>query len=340
MANFTRIADAATVAERDQIMGHAYSGIFQFYINPRIKCDVQAAFLEEPSDKALMKVMGGMSLTSDPNAPKGLSKEESRAIANHPKIVELRQRRDALTAKIRKIRNNSGPFADAKEESLIQQREEAEAALRRRKKRLRDRAEANSRKMYFLNNDTKELEEQCEDPSLYELSDGQATTATYQLEERARIAEILCSPYGDLTEPENLDQRIDLIRNLTKLCSRREARRRNTRPYSPVEVIAKEEDVAISHSFPLDCDPRQCLFCIGDERLPYQQRLFCWSRPAKMMDHIEDKHLQLFAPDSKIPCPHPKCKEGHVALNGVLHFKNHAQTVHQIKLRLPKVDSI
>ena len=123
--------------------------------------------------------------------------------------------------------------------------------------------------MYFINSDTKELEEQCEDPSLYDSNEDQAPTVTYQLEERARIAEILCSPYGDLTEPGNLDRRIDLIRNFTKLCSRREARRRKTISYSLEEVVAKQEDVAVSHSFPLECDPRQCLFCMGDERLPY-----------------------------------------------------------------------
>ncbi|KAF2174473.1 hypothetical protein K469DRAFT_648257, partial [Zopfia rhizophila CBS 207.26] len=46
------VDDVATVAERDQIMGHGYSGVFQFYINPRVKCDVQAAYLDQPSDKA------------------------------------------------------------------------------------------------------------------------------------------------------------------------------------------------------------------------------------------------------------------------------------------------
>jgi hypothetical protein len=125
-----------------------------------------------------------------------------------------------LTAKIRQIRNNSGPFTDAKEESLLQQKKDVEAALRRKKKRLRDRVERRSREMYFMNSDTKELEEQCEDPLLYDSNEDQAPTVTYQLKERARIAEILCSPHGDLTEPGNLDWRINLIRNFTKLCSR------------------------------------------------------------------------------------------------------------------------
>ncbi|KAF2194980.1 hypothetical protein K469DRAFT_698544 [Zopfia rhizophila CBS 207.26] len=332
------VDDVATVAERDQIMGHGYSGVFQFYINPRVKCDVQAAYLDQPSDKALMKVLGNMSLTYDPLAPTGPTPEDARAIQQHPKIVKLRQRRDALTAKIKQIRRRAGPCADAEEEEeLLQQKKEAEAALRRKKKSLRDRAEKKARERYFMDNDTRELEEES-DSLLNDKDKGKSTTITYALEERACIADMLCRSHGDLTEPGNLNQRIELIRTLTKLCSRREARRRSTIPCSSGAVV-KQEDVAVLSSLPLECDPRQCLFCIGDERLPIPQRTFCWSRPAKMMDHIEDHHLKRFAPNAKIPCPHPTCQKNGVVLDGVSHFKNHALSVHKIKLRLPKVES-
>ena len=322
-------------------MGHSYDGIFQFYINQRVKCDVQAAYLDEPSDRALVKVMGNMSLTFDPLAPKEPTKEQLCEIANHPKIVKLRQQRDALTEKIRQIRNSSEPFTLSNEEDLIQQKKEVNATLNRKMKRLRDKAERMAREAYFMNNDTMELEKECKGVSPDDSSAAdQAATVTYQLEERARIAELLCSPHGDLAEPVNLNRRIDLIRNFTKLCSRREARRRNTPPDSSKGMAMKQEDLATPHSFPLKCDPRQCLFCMGDERLPYQQRIFCWSRPAKMMDHVEDKHLHLFALDAKIPCSHPVCKESHMILNGVLHFKSHAQTVHKIKHRVLKTNSM
>ncbi|KAF2174706.1 hypothetical protein K469DRAFT_685751 [Zopfia rhizophila CBS 207.26] len=332
------VDDVGTVAERDQIMGHSYSGIFQFYINPSVKCDVQAAYLDQPSDKALMKVLGNMSLTRDPLAPTKPSLEDARAIRQHPKVVKLRQRRDALTAKIKQIRRRAGPYIDAEEEEeLLQQKKEAEAALRRKKKSLRDRAEKKARERYFMDNDTRELEE--ESDSLLDNKDkGESTTITYALEERACIADMLCRSHGDLTEPGNLNQRIELIRTLTKLCSRREARRRSTIPCSS-EAVVKQEDVAVFSSLPLECDPRQCLFCIGDERLPFPQQTFCWSRPAKMMDHIEDHHLKRLAPNTKIPCPHPTCQKNGVVLDGVSHFKNHALDVHKIKLRLAKVES-
>ena len=240
-------------------MGHSYDGIFQFYINQRVKCDVQAAYLDEPSDRALVKVMGNMSLTFDPHAPKGLTKEQLCEVANHPKIVKLRQQRDNLMKKIKQMRNGSEPFTPSDKEDLIQQRKEANATLNRKIKHLQDKAERMTREAYFMNNDTMELEQECKGVSPDDLSAAdQAATVTHQLKERARIAELLSSPYGDLAEPVYLDQRIDLIRNFTKLCSRREVRRQNTPPNPSKGIAIKQEDIATPHLFPLDCDPRQC----------------------------------------------------------------------------------
>jgi len=41
------------------------------------------------------------------------------------------------------------------------------------------------------------------------------------------------------------------------------------------------------------------------------------------MDYIEDKYLYLFALDIKIPYSYLVCKESHIILNGVLHFKSY-----------------
>ena len=48
-----------------------------------------------------MKVMGNISLIFNPLAPKGLTKEQLSKVAEHLKIVKLRQQRDALTEKIK-----------------------------------------------------------------------------------------------------------------------------------------------------------------------------------------------------------------------------------------------
>ena len=109
----------ATAAKQDQVMGHSYNSIFQFYINQRVKYNVQAAYLDEPSNRALVKVIENISLIFNPLTPKKPTKEQLCKIANHPKIVKLRQQRDALTEKIKQIRNSSKPFTLSNKVDLI-----------------------------------------------------------------------------------------------------------------------------------------------------------------------------------------------------------------------------
>jgi len=57
-----------------------------------------------------------------------------------------------------------------------------------------------------------------------------------------------------------------------------------------------------------------------------------------MWDHVENIHLREVPAEQQIICPHPLCKAEGLQLNGVMHFKNHAATVHKVDLR-PKVFS-
>ncbi|KAI9681019.1 MAG: hypothetical protein M1822_007093 [Bathelium mastoideum] len=325
----------ATAAERDQVMGHSHSDIFQFYINPRIRCDVQAAYLDEPSDRALMKVLGRMSLTYDPLAPKRLSAEDSRAVSQHPRVVELRLKRDRLSTKIKEIKRASSPFQE-EQASLVEQRKEMNAALAREKQRLRDRAGKRARERFFRGNDAMELEE--ENDSDFDGPLGQDRNRprdSYRLQERARIAEVLCKPYGQLSEPGCLDQRIGYVQTLAKLCSRKEARRRDPPAPASEHVSATQKPPVNIAALPLACDPRQCLFCLGDEGWADSQRPFHFCRPSKMRDHVRDKHLREVAPDAEIDCPHPICKKDRIVLHSMMHFCRHVQSVHGIRLHAP-----
>lgn len=317
-------------------MGHSRSQIFQSYINQDVAFDVHAAYLDEPSDTAVIKAMGNMSLTRDPLAPTKLSPGDALAIEQHATVVKLRQQRDALTKRIEQIRRDAGPCENEEEVLLRRLRKDTQAKLLRKRKQLQDHKQKKARKRYFMENDTRELEHEG-DLSLEDEDEAKPAATTYALEERACVASMLCRPPRNLHEPGALEQRCELIRTMTKLCRRRELRRRPI-VFDPVAPQTKQEDSPSTYSFPLVCDTRQCLFCIGDGSLPLAQRVFCYSRVAKMMDHIEDEHLCRFAPDATISCPHPTCRKEGVPLEGVLHFKRHAQDVHRIKLRLPKVE--
>jgi hypothetical protein len=186
---------------------------------------------------------------------------------------------------------------------LRQLRKDRQAKLLRKRKQLQDHKQKKARKRYFIENNTRELEYEG-DLSLKDKDDAKPAATTYALEERACIASMLCRPPCNLHKPGALEQRCKLIRTITKLCRRRELRQRPI-VFDPVAPQTKQGDSPLASLFPLVCDPRQCLFCIGDEGLPLAQQVFCYCWVAKIIDYIEDKHLCRFALDATIPCLYP-----------------------------------
>lgn len=91
----------ATQAQLQQVMGHRDAGIYQAYINQRVQCDVQAAFLGKPSSTALFKSATHISRYVDPRAPTGPSSTDLDAVKIDPKLVRLRQLRDHLSKEVR-----------------------------------------------------------------------------------------------------------------------------------------------------------------------------------------------------------------------------------------------
>ena len=94
----------------------------------------------------------------------------------------------------------------------------------------------------------------------------------------------------------------------------------------------KESEEDAKEKFPMVCWPTQCLFCLGDERLPYLHRVFEYAKPNRMMNEV-GKHLERFAPEDQVPYPHPQCKAAGLVLPTVMDPKNHTATVHKIFLR-------
>src|SRR5205814_8117501 len=53
-----------------------------------------------------------------------------------------------------------------------------------------------------------------------------------------------------------------------------------------LKQMVKSEDAPELDVFPIECQSSQCLFCMGNEALPYLG-IFRWSRPTKMRHHVE-----------------------------------------------------
>ncbi len=87
-------------------MAHRDAGIYQAYINERVQCDVQAAFLGRPSSSALFKAVTHMSRYVDPRAPTELTPTQTNALKADPEIVQLRQLRNRLAYEAREESGN------------------------------------------------------------------------------------------------------------------------------------------------------------------------------------------------------------------------------------------
>jgi len=90
------------------------------------------------------------------------------------------------------------------------------------------------------------------------------------------------------------------------------------------------------NEFPIIYKKTQCIICIGNERLPYEQRTRTFNRVSHIWDHVKGVHLRHVLVEQRIICHHPVYKAKGLVLNNVIHFKNHVATVHEIDLR-PKV---
>lgn len=74
--------------------------VFQENLNPHVKFDVQAAFLERPSADGLVKALSHMSLTCDPRAPTRAPDGYMDGLPHDPEIVKLQEERKTLKVKI------------------------------------------------------------------------------------------------------------------------------------------------------------------------------------------------------------------------------------------------
>jgi hypothetical protein len=129
------------------------------------------------------------------------------------------------------------------------------------------------------------------------------------------------------------------VQAMTDLCSRVEPRRNSVRSQtqrtqesSVPSTPSRKVDPKTATQVPMRCQPLQCLFCLGDERLFLSERNRSFGRPQALWKHAQ-AHLRSIDASRKIPCPHPVCKASGRTTTSVEHLLNHAHREHGIRLR-------
>jgi hypothetical protein len=109
----------------------------------------------------------------------------------------------------------------------------------------------------------------------------------HQVQERAQLAELICTIAQDPIKQDILKRHISTIDLMVALCHRRELQRRYQPRVMHLEEPPIKEEFLDPQPFPVACRKTQCPFCIGDEAKNYEERTPSFSRPSAMMNRVE-----------------------------------------------------
>ncbi|KAF2185949.1 hypothetical protein K469DRAFT_575389, partial [Zopfia rhizophila CBS 207.26] len=330
--NANAILNKAPNAVVDQVMRHdPMTGcLANAYLNHRVGFNVQDAFLErDPSADGLTRAFTHMSIRCNPEVPKEILKAELDKLPPDPEIVDLSRRVRQMSISIRQeyrfIKLATKPVHD-KYRQLQRDLRNAEKSFRDEMTKVYQ--EACRRRIH-----DEELERQLSGMVVDEEAE---PVVQHCLEERNQLQAILCDFNMNLDIKCITNWKICAINLIVALASRREIRQpRSSQPCedSPTEGLLDATPLLKLKEIPLILERTQCIYCIGDETLPYKDRMRTFSRVFHMMDHVEKVHLKYEPTGGKFVCHHPDCKPLGNFLRDLDEFKNHVQKVHGVKLR-------
>ncbi|KAM3084702.1 hypothetical protein ACMFMG_003160 [Clarireedia jacksonii] len=192
-----------------------------------------------------------------------------------------------------------------------------EGTLTNAKKSLKDEIEKEFRKDYFFRVHNEMMKKQLHRQSGKATGDKEDDTpiVQYQLNERYQLQQILCDFSKKQNQQEIVSRKISAINLIVALASRQERQTRKPRLALILKDTDKKESPAPASSlspdeFPMVCAKTQCIICIGNERLSYEQRTH-----------------------GAFVCYHPICKAEGLILDNMMQFKSHVARAHGIELR-------
>ncbi|KAM7210274.1 Protein of unknown function (DUF3435) domain containing protein [Rhypophila decipiens] len=195
-----------TQGQLQQVMNHKDAGIYQAYINQRVRYDTIAAFLGRPSKKALISAATHMSRYVDPRAPTEAGQQELAQARADSGILQLIELRDMLC---REVCLESGNVRQAKKDGteLYGMYANVAAKVTSMNVLIRKVAKENTRQKFFEEINTIEINQQIRNERsayLDALNDTLGHQPSHRLEERKMIAELICA------DTESLDEEIKL----------------------------------------------------------------------------------------------------------------------------------
>lgn len=324
---------------RNQVMGHSDSNIYhRYYQNQVVDADTVSAFLEEPSNKAVLRLAGHVSLTKDPNAPTRLTPAQRQEILRDPEVAAAKLKRDRSRFKLRQnhqtieAARRLGQTNAAVGAAVIEHDALVKVFHRLQSHKEREMS-ARQRRDYFSMLGVGCIENQHSG----RMDPAGPSPPTFAFTERSALAGLLF-PQADVVAQcydQLLKRRCETIRQIASLCTRREAppvRRLLNQESSKLELPEEKAPCIPDNTpelYPVLCVGTQCLFCLGNAGLPTHCRVRSFASSFTLTRHVQDQHLDSLSP-GPFTCPHPHCSIKGVPLEHGEHFKAHAASVHNI----------
>jgi len=287
--------------------------------------DTQAAYRGLKPQTALMRAASGMSRTIDPRRPRRLTLAQQAEVDRHPEVRLLRRRLKLL---LQTFQEQKRSIASTKGTPLYDHYRQAYQAHRNLKRRHEKALLTEVKERYKKEQPVIDIQRQLKGLPVAEQERRQA--AEYVFVEQAQAIDALFT-FATSSTQEECQRRAAAINALVALCKKQESQGFRRRK---VDNKVKEEQTSSSVFVPpnltetllVECKATQCIFCLGNEKLPTTDRLKTFASRGDLKKHFHRKHLRHHPDGQPIVCPHPRCD---VTLNGTLHLQNHAENVHK-----------
>ena len=327
-------------AVRNLIMDHASSGIFQRnYLSRMIRYHTQAAYRGTDHRSDLIQAVNRMSLHIDPRRPKELTEAQRQGLRQDTDVKRLINQRDQLFRKIRDDfkfinRAEGHPIHEQYKES----KRDVDRLLKAKQRNLLKQIQSEFDFVIPVQDIGAQL---AGDPESFGPILATASPMQYSFKERSRIAAAFSSA-GLRPMTGDLNWRISIMDDMVSLCTRQERRLRKTyrsRKLHVMEDTPNNSELDLTSSpirpepsdlqclvLPLVCEPTQCLSCLGNTSLPYEERVWKYGSKYSLQCHFD--HCHCFKSGEPCPFPHPECAR--FIPDNMMHLKNHAARVHRI----------
>lgn len=319
------------------ILQHASSRVYERSYLPRyITQDTQAAFRGLEPQVALTRLASGMMRTIDTRQPRRLDPEQLAAIDRHPEVQLLLRAKNHV---VRHIRAQFGSVTRATGTALFKKylkiRKEYERTRKAHSRAEVKKTQAGYRKKRALLDiaeqlDRKDTPKEVDASSIETEAEREDDLTADRLSQERRA--VLCALFSQTSSHvgEERRRRSEAINAVVALCKRQEPapshgnRRRRSSTHSkeatPLMIRAP--------TYPLQCSPTQCIFCLGNVSLTHEMRRRSFRDHYSLKDHFAKIHLDRLPDHEPIPCPHPRCVE---LLRHKQHLRKHALQVHQTR---------